>query len=1044
MTGIKNGMKSILRTPLKTILFVLVSVLLAALLTVSLCVFSAVRTYLTDCDAYYHTIADLEYIGNDYPSDTVFDEAEKTTVDAASVLFDRLLNHDSVLYYETESNAAAIVDGFHRWDAYIPNPDKAVLRLYDPVFDERLGSYMAIISKSYYAQKDYTNKLIMMSAVDMEQENQDTLVPRKSYYAIGRFVPGQTSNPWFFAESTVFKEDDDTTVLPAFASVDENAALEEMYLHYADLLRLQNDCCRVEYTSAIDDYPPFQQQMLSVMQGRTFTEKEYRDAARVCIVSEKISGALSLSVGDSLTLTVYRTDTGLYDPDAWIQTDDGEYEIVGIYNDSDEYPYRIFLPDANAVTNVITPVTGYHLGHFRVENHKAESFLEAAQPLTEYGFRITIYDQGYAAATEPMRELLLISVIFLSVCLLLASSAHALQSHLFVSRQKEAALTMYALGSGKAHILRYFTSAALLLAIVSSVLGCVIGKLLEGRVMDTLQRFALQFADHDFRFSDSRLSLSRTLAFEPAIRLRVYLLAAALLILGTLFFTLLFAARTLRSTEGMGKKRKTIFQTNKRRETKSSRLSCALKYAVLSIRRGIVRTVAVILLCAIAAVFFGQMTASLNGYQTQLKVYRENAVITGHATDYSGKMTDGLLVSEQMTRALLQTELISSHCFTDTFAHGRILGIVECADGTSCDLPIYEIPETEFQYEGLVYHLQKGIRWVNTLSVGDSPACYYTKDKEIHWVDGYSEDSFRTNLAICALPNRVMQEQGLSLGDVIRILYVGSRHDMAQADVKIVASYTSASPKPIVYSPIGYNPAFDTAFSEDTESVELVITEEAEKQTQEESFELIAPDGNTITMTETEFNANLNELIATGVIQLNYRTYDSFRFTLDRADDLDALRQALDEAGFTYVRSGARLKPFAIIEDEIYLNTTHSMERQIQYVGVLYDALYIIAGVIGLVLAWLMTLSRRKEISVMRAMGTQPFRILLNFQTEQFVLSGAGILLGVLIAYLSGCALTPLFCILVGAFWIIWNLSTLLCLITGLLKPSYASLTEPE
>jgi ABC-type lipoprotein release transport system permease subunit len=120
------------------------------------------------------------------------------------------------------------------------------------------------------------------------------------------------------------------------------------------------------------------------------------------------------------------------------------------------------------------------------------------------------------------------------------------------------------------------------------------------------------------------------------------------------------------------------------------------------------------------------------------------------------------------------------------------------------------------------------------------------------------------------------------------------------------------------------------------------------------------------------------------------------------------------------------------------------MERQIQYVGVLYDALYIIAGVIGLVLSWLLTLSRRKEIAVMRAMGTQPYRIVLNFAFEQAVLSAAGILLGGAIAVLTGCTLTPMLLILCGAFWGIWNLSTLVCLIAGLLKPSYASLTEPE
>ena len=33
---------------------------------------------------------------------------------------------------------------------------------------------------------------------------------------------------------------------------------------------------------------------------------------------------------------------------------------------------------------------------------------------------------------------------------------------------------------------------------------------------------------------------------------------------------------------------------------------------------------------------------------------------------------------------------------------------------------------------------------------------------------------------------------------------------------------------------------------------------------------------------------------------------------------------------------------------------------------------------------------------------------------------------------------------LCGGFWLIWNCATLLCLLMGLSKPSFASLTEPE
>ena len=1003
MTSIGNGIKCTLRTPWKTILFSMVLILLSALLTVSLCVFSAVRGYLNECDEYYHTIADLEYIGNDYPDASVHDPALEEAVTAHRDELNALLAADGVISFEGQSTAVAAIGGLHRWDKYTFEPDRAIIRVFNVLYDSHLNCYMGIVAESCYGRKDYTDKTMMIETTPDLLREENRLSMKGSYYLVGDYFNGDTPHPWIYVRDTAFHDGDETVLLPAVTEKGTDETQEQAYVRYAQQVETVNNACRAEYTASLEDLLPFQQQILSVSKGRMFTEAEYANRSHVCVLSERIAGLMELDVGDTIDLTVFHAGMDYRDPSRWTQTDAGAYEIVGLYSDTDDYAYRIYLPDANAVGTEITPVAGYRLGQFRLKNESAATFLKLAHPLTEHGFRITVYDQGYAAATEPMRELMFISIVFLAVCLALAIVAHALQSYLFVFRQKDTAMTMHALGSGRAHVILYFLSAALLLSIVSAVIGCVIGKLLEGRVMDALRRFAMQFADRDFRFSDSRLSLTRTLAFEPSIGWKTYLLSAVTLTVGSALFTILFAARSL--LEKRTKKRRTVLQRAPRHEGKSSRLSGPLKYAALSMRRGVVRTAAVVLLCLTVAVFFGRLTASLDGYREQLDAYRENAGITGFATDSRGQLIDGLLVRSTVVNQTLGSGLISDHTVTHTIAHCEVIeSAADPADLPYADMDGKDLPKYgSFAFDPYDLRLFYAAKWVVTNSVGDSPTFHFAKEKDVAWADGYSDADFTGEAEICALPQTFMDEHGIRLGDTVRFLYLESESKgypiLARADVKVVGAYAAELATPIVYSPIGYDPA-------------------------------LARNGYT-----DRFG---------NPASAKRRTYDSFRFTLDRADDLDALRQALDEAGFTYVRSGVRLKPYAIIEDEIYLNTTHSMERQIQYVGVLYDALYIIAGVIGLVLAWLMTLSRRKEISVMRAMGTQPFRILLNFQTEQFVLSGAGILLGVLIAYLSGCALTPLFCILVGVFWIIWNLSTLLCLITGLLKPSYASLTEPE
>ncbi len=1052
MTAIKNGIKSLCRTPWKTALFSAVLILLAVLLSVSFCVYSAVSGYLGECDAYFHTVAALDYIGADYPDMSVYDPETADAVEANADRLNALIASDSVLAFEPESSAAAIIGGFHRWDVFVPNPDRAVLRIANPVYDARLGVYMAIVSETYYSQKDYTNKLIMVRVDDAYLPDNAPLQMNKAYVVTGQYFQGSTPNPWFLVSSASFREAGRTVWLPAITDTDADETLCDVYIRYAERLRLQNDCCRVQYTASIEDVLPFQQQERTLSQGRVFTEREYADRAHVCILPDRIAGAIGVGVGDRIELAVYRSDGLYHDPDTWTETDAGAYEIVGVYMDTDDDPYRVYLPDANAATNAVMPVTGYRLGTFRLKNDGADTFLEQASALNESGFRITVYDQGYAAATEPMKELMFLSIVFLAVALLLAVAVHLLQSYLFVSRQRDAALTMRALGGGRGHVLLYYLGAALLLAVVSAAIGCGIGKLLEQRTIAVLQRFATQFADRDLRYSSGRLSLIRTLAFEPSIPIGVYLRAALTLIAGSALFTAPVTARSLHKGQTDRKRRRIVLSKLPKREAKRTKLSGVLKYGMLSMRRGVVRTSAILLLCLIAAGFFGRLTASLDGYRKQLAAYRDNAVISGFATDITGQMTDGLLIPEENEQALLRSGLIVESCVTDTIAHCSIVGAVRRADGTDCALPDYEIPTNEFALAGLEYNLSQGMRWVDASSVADSPVFHYAKDKDIRWLDGYSDASFRSNLAILAMPERLMEENELSLGDVVRILYDGAGLALGTADVRIVASYASAAPKPILFSPVGYDPRFDTDFGDEDGTAAEPVGEPAEEPNSDEAITPETEDGATVTTEEwmetlglsatEDFSLILSAHTESGAIAR--RNLDSFRFTLDTTEHLDALRQALEDAGFARVRSGERGKPFAVIEDEMYLNTTHSMEAQIQYVGVLYDALYIIAGVIGLALSWLLTLSRRKEIAVMRAMGTQPYRIVLNFAFEQAALSTAGVGLGVGLTALLGPVSTPMLWILCGAFWLIWNLATVLCLIAGLLKPSYASLTEPE
>jgi cell division protein FtsX len=1037
LQAVKNGLKSALRTPGKTLLFVLILTVTAALLTVSCCVFGAVRSYLDDCGNYFHTIAELEYIGDDYPNQVIYDEKLVGALEENRDTISALIGTEPVLSWEPASAELMLSPMLHRRDLFVPDPNAAVLRIKLYAFQEDQGLYTAMVTETFYSRQDFTNRLIMVRGLDGAEPLDFPAV----YLAAGQFFRANTPNPTFQIESVSFLDDGSLTQLPPLLPDGASVEDEAPFRRYAETLRIKNDACRVAYTGNIEDLYPFHQQLTALTEGRYFTQAEYDAKARVCIVSEKLAGMLSLAPGDTIPCTVFRADGDLYDAANHRRIDEGDYEIVGIAKHSDSYPFWVFLPDAN-VGSVIRPVNGYSLGQFRLKNDGVQAFLEAAAPLLAQNFQLNVYDQGFSAATEPMKELLLISGIFLAVCLLLAGCALALQSHLFISRQRESARIMCDLGSGRAHVCHYFLSSALALTLLGAALGALVGMLAEDKVFEILRQFAAQFAEQDLRFSSTKIAVTRTLDFAPASVPARYLTAAGIQAGGSLLFTLFFALGSLRQRK-QAKKKPAVRQVRKH-AGRVSRLSGFFKYSLLSLRRSKIRTAAVLLLGLTAALFFGRLTFSLAGYREQLDAYKANAVITGSATDYYGRWISGLLVNGHSAAKLGVSELVKDSCATTNLGHIKFLGVVGKEQ-----LPFSWPNEGTFAYETVYYLLNKEPAWAGSSSVSRSPLFYYSQSGSVDWLEGWSEadfiriddavyelyddrsdsrfsSSYRSGPAVCAVPQNLMEAYGIELGDrintVVAYYHPYWKELLLPMELQVVASYVAPVGSSTIFSPVTL-----VRPGQEDEDFFPVLGSKTEK------FEV-----------DRRFYSR-EELAAIQALGLSPAiTYSSFTFTLRDSDRLDELRQVLEDSDFTWARSPDRTKSFVKLEDEVYLNTTHSMERQIQYVSVLYDALYLLAGIIGFALAWLLVQSRRREIAVMRAMGTQPGRIVGNFLLEQLLLMAIGLGIGVGVSRLTGAALNKSQLLLTAAFLGVWTLSALICLIVGLRKKSFAALTEPE
>ena len=80
----------------------------------------------------------------------------------------------------------------------------------------------------------------------------------------------------------------------------------------------------------------------------------------------------------------------------------------------------------------------------------------------------------------------------------------------------------------------------------------------------------------------------------------------------------------------------------------------------------------------------------------------------------------------------------------------------------------------------------------------------------------------------------------------------------------------------------------------------------------------------------------------------------------------------------------------------------------------------------------------------MRALGTPNFRIILNFLFEHALLCIVGLGIGLGIAILIFGAQEKICFMLCAAFFILWCISTFICLVFGLAKKAQAALVEVE
>jgi hypothetical protein len=367
---------------------------------------------------------------------------------------------------------------------------------------------------------------------------------------------------------------------------DELKSKPEMLKKYEQIARayyINSRSFGVMTTNDLTGIPAFHLGNMFIPEGRMITEEEYASGAKVCMISTDLAKLQGWNVGDKIDFSFYEYNNFVNatiwgsrlsprytytDPDHFF--DNGEYEIVGVYNvrpltgtsavsaSAVSVPWNtIYIPEKsleNAPAEEDRPVTGALLTIW-LENGKIEPFIERMNELGitgakqgDYEARFTFYDQGYSRIQPSLEALSGTAELLLILSSSLLVIAALLLAFFYAQSQKQSIGTMRLLGCSKARAFAAVMLSALIIAITGALIGAAIGHALTASVGGSIMANANQTPEEFLAFSaylaeSTQVEVEFALGADAKVSLLTCLAALGLFIAGTLVFVLRYLGK---------------------------------------------------------------------------------------------------------------------------------------------------------------------------------------------------------------------------------------------------------------------------------------------------------------------------------------------------------------------------------------------------------------------------------------------------------------------------------------------------------------------
>jgi ABC-type lipoprotein release transport system permease subunit len=974
----RNSIQSIFRSPGKTALFTLLLFALTLALALSASAWASVAQFLDDCDDYYTTIGLVEYMGTNYPNDTVFDAVMANALTS----FDTALiaNDDATLLWEVPTRSFGYIEGFWRTDNYMPNRMLSVLVVGNVFYSEWGNVYSATVLNALYSLQSKYDTIVLID------EDFGTFEQGHFYLVFGEVYHGES--PLLHLRVASFDNaiaTRDGVEVPRMIDITLDGTDERSYVipedsvlvQVADTLSVTNNSLLVSGTDDLMSLLPFHQQELYIVDGRVFTDDEYAQGSRVAVISELMAARLSVSVGDTIDLSVAVSDhPGVYNS-YWV-ADGFSYQatftVVGIMNTVKDKSWYIYVPKSAGVPASQYPI-GYTVGQAVIRNDDAANFSVRMESVVDDRFQLTIYDQGYSAVARPYQTILTVVMIVTVACFLVNLAVVVLFGFLFVYRQRETSETMLMLGTKRTQVCRYFLYSAGFISLVATATGAAAGYWLHDSIIVMVAKAAENYTLIDSRYSNGNLTISRSLKFAPDLGWHLFLSVGVIVFLGAVLTCIAFTIGTFLGSRPNQKR-----HWGPKKEHRTFHLGgSSVKFAVLSILRGGSRSLVVPVLAVSVVVFFGQLATTSLRYQEQLAAIYANTTIDGYYTDINGKQIGNQVLNAYDVDSLYHTGWISSLSVSISEPY-YYLGVSERASGAVQDIGLLYVPEG-FARESLEAAILRGPDLTGTNDIRTSPEFYYADTIFMTFIEGYDESILAVppdhgKVNSCIISSSLMENQGIELRDTIRVAInqiVTNSEDNARIfrhyDLLVVGSYEKQGAEDTIYAPLAL--FFDTRLIWEDGQAKISVPSE--------TFDT----GYTITPDRKDM--------------LQSTVFNSTTFSILDSRTLVGFKDYLVDYGYSQVHNISKVREFIVLKDAAFNNAVASVKQQLRYIDILYPWLYVLVGIIAIVVSYLLVISRKQEFAIMRGLGSTRVGTFSSFFFEQIVLCLFGTALGLAI-----------------------------------------------